>query len=210
MLREGAGELLARSERLLLAGEADEAMSVLRELFSVFPDHVNGNIMLARIHRAKGASALAIRLLEDVLALEPEHLSAGLFLAELLSEDGQLREARRWLEQCSQRAPSDPRVAELRTRIQAATQLDTLRSTDPFERPSVARRLASLGRVEAALAVWEQLAQQHPEEYAISEMIQGLQAQLEPQAITPEPLPSGPSPRAAQALQNWAKRVFNA
>lgn len=190
--------LLTRAELLQEQGQNEEAKRVLRELFSSQPEHVGGRVLLARLHAAAGARRLAIGVLEEVLGTDPTHLAGSLLLATLLAEEGQWRQARALLDQSGTLAPGDPRVAELRARLQEQTTLSKLRGEDPFDRPSVADRLEGEGRLQAALEVWERLAGEHPEESRLRERVEALSARLEaPPEGKVAPL-RGPAGAAAQ------------
>jgi Tfp pilus assembly protein PilF len=77
--------LMQRGELRLAQGKLQEAQSDLSEVIGVRPDSPEAHLLLARIHRANGASQSQIHELTEALRLNPKLLTARLELAHALT-----------------------------------------------------------------------------------------------------------------------------
>ena len=81
-----------RAHQLYNEGEYDQALTVLREGITIYPNAVELHIGIGYAHHAREDYAWARRAFEDALVLDPEHEDALAGLAETLLKFGQ-REA---------------------------------------------------------------------------------------------------------------------
>lgn len=134
---------------------------------------------LARLREAErlqgeGRWAEAVSALRPVFQAQPDHAPARVRLARIHAASGAVRLAIEVLDEVLAREPGRSEAAALREVLQGgAAGARASLPADPFDRPSVARRLEAAGRIAAAAGVWERLIGRHPEAAAEAARLRG-------------------------------------
>ncbi len=125
-------------------GDLERALRLCLRGLQRHPTHVEAHYALGRIYRDRGDRELALDEWRVVQQLAPEHVPAKVAAAELFLDEGRIEDARRELAEAKDLAPDDPRVEELRRRLETdgsrgpAPTEAAPRSTEPASGPSVA------------------------------------------------------------------------
>lgn len=218
------------AEALRRAGQAAEAVAVLRAGLRHHPGHTPAQVVLARVHLEAGKRALAVAILEEVVAADPANSAAGTLLAGLLVDDGRFREARALLERLVLVSPADPVVRGLLTRLAPPTVALHGDANDPFDTEAWAERLAARGDLPRATRAWQRLYAANPRDQRarsrlieLSRALEGFDLRADADVDRPRrTLPGagelvrelgrewdGPPPLGDDPLSRWARPLWS-
>ncbi len=91
-----AEKLYKDAEEHFAAGELGQTEHLLRRALSINPRHIQGQILLGRVHLRKGNPAEAVAAMESAYAIDPAAAQDGLLAALLVNMDNQSEENEQW------------------------------------------------------------------------------------------------------------------
>ncbi len=178
VVAEGVSAVLIwdRAKAFLDNGDNEQAVLGLRQVVDRLPDNAEAHQQLAVAYGNLGETSSAARHLEQAVALDPENLAARVQLATAWLELQRPLEAIPHLEAVLQQNPEDldapwlmgrAEILAGRLELGIATFEGALaagREPPPWARNDWGNGLAQLGRVEQALAQFEAVLAEQPEE----------------------------------------------
>ena len=112
--------LYQRADRAYAAGSYDAALSLTERALDKKPDHLNANLLRAKILEAEGDTSSAILVLQPVIKNHPDSIPAYKMMLRLLYREGRISEIKKLMASCQNQEVLDA-CSEYTAQIPAST-----------------------------------------------------------------------------------------